>query len=84
MICIETPFSHQTNLSITIKNNQQHKTFELWKTCTSAYTDNINLLDKTYEVSRVLVGLRPGHPFGINFSVAYWFFEIIIEDFVLL
>ena len=33
----------------------------------------INLLDETYAVSRVPAGLRPGHPFGINFSVAYGF-----------
>ncbi|TVZ27162.1 Fe(3+) dicitrate transport protein [Gillisia sp. Hel_I_86] len=31
----------------------------------------INLLDNTYVVSRVPAGLRPGHPFGINFSFAY-------------
>ena len=36
-------------------------------------TNIINLLDETYAVSRVPAGLRPGHPFGINFSVAYGF-----------
>lgn len=36
-------------------------------------TNIINLLDKTYAVSRVPAGLRPGHPFGINFSLAYGF-----------
>jgi len=36
-------------------------------------TNIINVLDKTYEVSRVPAGLRPGHPFGINFSIAYNF-----------
>lgn len=33
----------------------------------------INLLNTTYAVSRVPAGLRPGHPFGINFSLAYSF-----------
>ena len=33
----------------------------------------INLFNTTYAVSRVPAGLRPGHPFGINFSVAYGF-----------
>ncbi|PIB38576.1 TonB-dependent receptor family protein [Maribacter sp. 4G9] len=36
-------------------------------------TNIINLLDETYAVSRVPAGLRPGHPFGINFSLAYGF-----------
>jgi Fe(3+) dicitrate transport protein len=29
----------------------------------------INVLDKEYAVSRVPAGLRPGHPFGINFGI---------------
>lgn len=33
----------------------------------------INLFNTTYAVSRVPAGLRPGHPFGLNFSVAYTF-----------
>ncbi|WP_299217643.1 TonB-dependent receptor [uncultured Aquimarina sp.] len=33
----------------------------------------INLFNTTYAVSRVPAGLRPGHPFGLNFSVAYAF-----------
>ena len=33
----------------------------------------INLFNTTYAVSRVPAGLRPGHPFGINFSVVYDF-----------
>ncbi|WP_431128424.1 TonB-dependent receptor family protein [Flagellimonas flava] len=33
----------------------------------------INLLDEVYAVSRVPAGLRPGHPFGVNFSMAYGF-----------
>ncbi|WP_062054171.1 TonB-dependent receptor family protein [Aquimarina longa] len=33
----------------------------------------INLFNKTYAVSRVPAGLRPGHPFGLNFSIAYAF-----------
>ena len=33
----------------------------------------INLFNTTYAVSRVPAGLRPGHPFGVNFSVAYAF-----------
>ena len=33
----------------------------------------INLFDATYAVSRVPAGLRPGHPFGINFTMAYGF-----------
>ena len=36
-------------------------------------TNIINLLDKTYAVSRVPAGLRPGHPFGINFTITYGF-----------
>jgi Fe(3+) dicitrate transport protein len=36
-------------------------------------TNIINLMDETYAVSRVPAGLRPGHPFGINFSLAYGF-----------
>ncbi len=36
-------------------------------------TNVINLLDETYAVSRVPAGLRPGHPFGINFSITYGF-----------
>lgn len=31
----------------------------------------INLFDTTYAVSRVPAGLRPGHPFGVNFSITY-------------
>ncbi|ARV12326.1 TonB-dependent receptor [Gilvibacter sp. SZ-19] len=33
----------------------------------------INLFNSTYAVSRVPAGLRPGHPFGVNFGVAYEF-----------
>ena len=33
----------------------------------------INLFNTTYAVSRVPAGLRPGHPFGVNFAVAYGF-----------
>lgn len=33
----------------------------------------INLLDEVYAVSRVPAGLRPGHPFGIIFSIAHEF-----------
>ena len=33
----------------------------------------INLFDTEYAVSRVPAGLRPGHPFGINFAVRYGF-----------
>ena len=33
----------------------------------------INLFNTTYAVSRVPAGLRPGHPFGVNFGVAYSF-----------
>ena len=33
----------------------------------------INLFNTTYAVSRVPAGLRPGHPFGVNFGVAYEF-----------
>jgi Fe(3+) dicitrate transport protein len=29
----------------------------------------INLLDREYAVARVPAGLRPGHPFGINFGI---------------
>ena len=36
-------------------------------------TNVINLFDTEYAVSRVPAGLRPGHPFGINFSLAYTF-----------
>ena len=33
----------------------------------------INLFNTTYAVSRVPAGLRPGHPFGFNFSIEYRF-----------
>ena len=33
----------------------------------------INLFNTTYAVSRVPAGLRPGHPFGVNFSLAFEF-----------
>ncbi|GFD72701.1 TonB-dependent receptor [Tenacibaculum sp. KUL113] len=33
----------------------------------------INLFNTTYAVSRVPAGLRPGHPFGINFGLTYEF-----------
>lgn len=33
----------------------------------------VNLLDKTYAVSRVPAGLRPGHPFGLNFGIDFIF-----------
>ena len=33
----------------------------------------INLFNTTYAVSRVPAGLRPGHPFGVNFGIAYVF-----------
>tara|TARA_R110000744_G_scaffold74677_3_gene149007 strand:- start:991 stop:2697 length:1707 start_codon:yes stop_codon:yes gene_type:complete len=36
-------------------------------------TNVINVLDKSYAVSRVPAGLRPGHPFGVNFSITYGF-----------
>lgn len=36
-------------------------------------TNIINLFNNTYAVSRVPAGLRPGHPFGINFGIAYAF-----------
>ena len=33
----------------------------------------INMLNKTYAVSRVPAGLRPGHPFGINLGLEFRF-----------
>ena len=33
----------------------------------------INMLDKTYAVSRVPAGLRPGHPFGANLGLEFRF-----------
>tara|TARA_R110002073_G_scaffold293194_2_gene458741 strand:- start:9980 stop:12214 length:2235 start_codon:yes stop_codon:yes gene_type:complete len=33
----------------------------------------INLFNTVYTVSRVPAGLRPGHPFGVKFSLAYGF-----------
>ncbi|MDH7911957.1 TonB-dependent receptor [Winogradskyella sp. SYSU M77433] len=33
----------------------------------------INLFNTKYAVSRVPAGLRPGHPFGVNFSITYEF-----------
>lgn len=33
----------------------------------------INLFNSVYAVSRVPAGLRPGHPFGVNFSLAFEF-----------
>lgn len=36
-------------------------------------TNLINVLNKKYAVSRVPAGLRPGHPFGVNFGASYNF-----------
>ena len=36
-------------------------------------TNIINLFSTKYAVSRVPAGLRPGHPFGVNFSITYEF-----------